>query len=109
MEFGVPFSFLLVLVFMLCAVISPLVAAGLTWALCTKRWRYIGRLAGRVGGTSATMFIVTYLGLHALSAEEMPVQLMSAAVTAGAGFTAGALGACAWIWIRSCNSMAPAD
>lgn len=104
-----PFSFLLVLVFMLCAVISPLVAAGLTWALCTKRWRYIGRLAGRMGGASAAMFIVAYLGLHALSAEEMPVQLMSAAVTAGAGFTAGVLGTCAWIWIRSCNSLAPAD
>lgn len=104
-----PLSFLLVLVFMLCAVSSPLVAAGLIWALCTKRWRDTGRLAGRVGGASAAMFIVAYLVIHALSGEDMPVQLMSAAVTAGAGFTVGALGACAWLWIRSRNSLATAD
>jgi hypothetical protein len=106
MELGVPFSFLLVLVFMLCAVISPLVVAGIIWALCMKRWRYAGGRASKVGGISAVMFIMVYFGLHALLGQDTPVQPISVAVAGGAGFTAGALSACAWIWISARKGLA---
>jgi hypothetical protein len=99
-EFSVPFSFLLVLIFLLCAVISPLVGAGIVWALCVKRWRYTGGRAGKMGAILAAMFIVTYFALNALLGEGVPIQPMSVAAAGGAGFTAGALGACAWIWMR---------
>jgi cytochrome c oxidase assembly factor CtaG len=100
MEFGVPFSFLLVLVFMLCAVVSPLVAAGIIWALCMRRWRYAGGRSAKGGGILAVMFIMAYFGLHALLGQDTSVQPLSVAVAGGAGFTAGALGACAWVWMR---------
>lgn len=99
-EFGVPFSFLLFLVFMLCAVVSPLVGAGVIWALCVKRWRYIGGQAGKTGSILASMFIAAYFVLNGLLGADIPVQPISVAVAGGAGFTAGALGACAWIWMR---------
>jgi hypothetical protein len=99
-EFGVSFSFLLVLIFLLCAVISPLVGAGIIWALCVKRWRYTGGRAGKIGTILAAVFISTYFALNALLGEGAPVKPMSVAAAGGAGFTAGALGACAWIWMR---------
>jgi hypothetical protein len=99
-EFGVPLSFLLVLIFLFCAVISPLVGAGIVWALCVKRWRYTGGRAGKMGAISAAMFILTYFALNASLGEGIPIQPMSVAAAGGAGFTAGALGACAWIWMR---------
>jgi len=99
-EFNVPFSFLLVLIFLICAVSSPLVGAGIVWALCVKRWRYTGRRAGKIGAILAAVFIATYFALNALLGEGAPVQAMSVAAVGGAGFTAGALGACAWIWMR---------
>lgn len=95
-----PFSFLLVLIFLLCAVISPLVGAGIVWALCVKRWRYTGGRAGKMGAILAAMFIVTYFALNALLGGGVPIQAMSVAAAGGAGFTAGALGACAWTWMR---------
>jgi hypothetical protein len=101
LEFGVHFSFLFVLVLMLCAVVSPLVGAGVIWALGVKRWRYIGERAGTTGGILAAKFIVTYFVLHALFGNEIPIRPMSIAVAGGAGFTAGALLSCAWISMRS--------
>lgn len=95
-----PFPFLLVLALMLCAVISPLVGAGIIWALCVKRWRYTGGWAGKMGGILAAMFIAAYFGFNALPGEGVPIQPISVAVAGGAGFTAGALVACAWIWAR---------
>lgn len=99
-EFSVPFSFLLVLIFLLCAVISPVVGAGIVWALCVERWRYSGGRAGKTGAILAAVFIATYFALNALLGEGTPVQPMSVAAAGGAGLTAGALGACAWIWMR---------
>ena len=96
-----PFSFLFVLAFMLCAVISPLVGAGVIWALRVKRWRYAGERAGVTGGILSAKCIATYFVLHALFGNEIPIRPMSIAAAGGAGFTAGALVACAWIWMRS--------
>lgn len=96
-----PFSFLFVLVFMLCAVISPLVGGGVVWALRVKRWRYAGERAGATGGILAAKCIATYFVLHALFGNEIPIRPMSIAVAGGAGFTVGALAACAWIWMKS--------
>lgn len=95
-----PFSFLLVLIFLLCAVISPLVGAGIVWALYVKRWRYTGGRAGKTGAILAAVFIAIYFALNALLGEGTPVRPMSVAAAGGAGFTAGALGACARIWMR---------
>ena len=94
-----PFSFLFVLIFLLCAVISPLVGAAIFWALCAKRWRYTGVRAGKMGAILAAVFIATYFALNALLGEGVPIQQMSVAAAGGAGFTAGSLGACAWIWM----------
>lgn len=101
-----PFSFVLVLIFLLCAVISPFVGAGIIWALCVKRWRYAGRRAGKVGSIVAAIFILTCFVLHTLSGEDMPIQPMSVAMAGGAGFTGGALGACAWRWMRARSRLA---
>lgn len=95
-----PFSFLLVVIVLLCAVVSPMVGAGIIWALCLKRWRYTGERAGIIGGIVAAICIVIYVALNALLGKGIPIQPMSVAVAGGAGFTAGALGACAWIWMR---------
>jgi hypothetical protein len=111
----VPFSFLLILAFMLCALVSPLVGAGVVWALCAKRWRHAGERAGTAGGIFAVKFMVTYVALHALFGNDVPMQPMSVAVAGGAGFTAGALGACIWTWMKSgpmsgrANAAAPVD
>lgn len=96
-----PFSFLFVSVFMLCAMISPLVGTGVLWALCVKRWRYTGQRAGTTGGIFAAKFVVTYFVLHVLFGNGIPIRPMSIAVAAGAGFTIGALVTCTWIWMRS--------
>lgn len=101
LEFGVPFSFLFVLVLILCAVISPLVGAGIIWALCLNRWRSIGERIGTTGSILAAKFIAIYFILHALFGNEVPFQPMSIAVAGGAGFTVGALASCTWIWMRS--------
>lgn len=85
---------------MLAAVISPLVGAGIIWALCVKRWRYSAGLSGKMGGIVAAIFIATYFALNALLGDNTPIKPMSVAVAGGAGFTAGALGAWAWIWMR---------
>jgi hypothetical protein len=98
-EFSVPFSFLLVLAFMFCAVISPLVGAGVIWALCAKRSRYIGKRAGTMGAILAAIFIAAYFGLNALLGEETRIQPISVAIAGGAGFTVGALGVCALTWM----------
>jgi hypothetical protein len=105
-EFGVPLSFLLVLVFMLCAVISPLVGAVVIGTLCVKRWQDIGGHAGKMGAIVAAMFIVTYLALNGLLGEGTPIQAISLAAAGGAGFTAGALGAFVWIWMRGRKGVA---
>ncbi len=85
---------------MLCAALSPLVGAGILWALRTKRWRYAGERAGTTGGIFAAKFVVTYVVLHVLFGNEIPIRPMSIAVAGGAGFTAGALFTCAWMWFR---------
>jgi hypothetical protein len=105
-EFSVPFSFLLVLIFLLGAVISPLVGIGVVWALCVKRWRYTGGHAAKTGALLAAVFIASYFALIALLGEGTQVQTMSVAAAGGAGFTAGALGACAWIWMRVSKGLA---
>lgn len=104
-----PFSFVLVLVFMLCAVISPLVAAGVVWALCTERWRYLGRRTSKMGVIVASVSVAAYFSLNALLGEGTPVESISTAIAGGAGFTAGVAGICAWIWARSRKSLATAD
>lgn len=104
-----PFTFLLFLGFILCAVISPLVAAGVMWALCTERWSYAGWRMARMGAILAAMFIATHFSLNALLGDDAPVWPLSIAVAGGAGFTAGAVGICAWIWIRSRKGPATAD
>lgn len=93
-----PFFFLFVLVFLFCSVISPVVGAGIVWALSVKRWRYVGRRAGKMGAILAAMFVLTYFALNALLGEGIPAQPMSVAAAGSAGFTVGALGAFAWIW-----------
>ena len=104
-----PFSFVLVLVFMLCAAISPLVATGIIWALCTERWRYAGWRVGKMGAILAAMSIATYFSLNALLGDGSPVQPMSVAIAGAAGFTGGAAGICAWMWVRSRKGLATAD
>lgn len=99
-----PFSFLFVWVFMLCAVISPLVGTGVIWALCVQRWRYAGQRAGTMGGIVAAKFIATHVVLHVLFGNQIPIRPMSIAIAGGAGFTAGALVTCAWIWMRSARA-----
>lgn len=96
-----PFSFLLVSVFIACALVSPLAGVGIIWALCVKRWRHAGEHAGTTGGILAAKFIAIYFVLHALFGNEVPIRPLSVAVAGGAGFTAGALTGFAWIWMRS--------
>jgi hypothetical protein len=105
----VPFSFLLVLLFMLCAVISSLVAAGVVWARCTPRWRYLERLASTMGIILATLYVATFFTLHALLVEDIPLKPLTVAIAGGTGFTAGASGICAWIWARRREDLATAD
>jgi uncharacterized membrane protein len=105
----VPFSVLLVLLFVLCAVISPLVAAGVVWALCTPRWRYLGRRASTMGIILAALCVATYFTLHALLGEDILLEPLSVAIAGGAGFTAGVFGICAWIWARRRKDLATAD
>lgn len=104
-----PFTFLLFLGFILCAVISPLVAVGVIWALCTERWRYAGTRVGKTGAILAALSIATYFSLNVLLGDGAPVRPISIAIAGGAGFTAGAAGICAWIWLRSRKSLAIAD
>lgn len=108
-ELNVPSSFLLVLLFLFCAVISPLVAAGVVWSLNTKRWRQLGERAGKMGVVLATMSIATYFSLNALLEEGTAVKPISVAIAGGAGFTAGVVGICAWLWVRNRESLATAD
>jgi hypothetical protein len=105
----VPFSVLLVLLFVLCAVISPLVAAGVIWARCTPRWRYVGRRASTMGIILAALSVATYFTLHALLGEDIPLKPLAVAIAGGAGFTAGVSGICAWIWARRRKDLATAD
>lgn len=104
-----PFTFLLFLVFMLCAVTSPLMAVGVLWALCTERWRYAGWRMGKMGAILAAISIATYVSLNALLEHGAPLRPISAAIAGGAGFTAGAAGICAWLWVRSRKGPATAD
>jgi len=104
-----PFTFLLFLGFILCAVISPLVAVGVMWALCTKRWRHAGRRVGQMGAILAAMAIAMYFSLNALLGDGAPGRPISIAIAGGAGFTAGAAGICARIWLRSRKGLATAD
>jgi hypothetical protein len=108
-KLSMPFSFLLVLVFMLCAVISPLIAAGVIWALCTERWRYLGARCGKTGVILAAISVATYFSLNALLGGCIPVHSISVLIAGGAGFTAGVGGICGWIWARNRNSSATAD
>lgn len=94
-------SFLFVSVLILCAAVSPLVGAGVIWALRAERWRYAGERAGVTGGILAAKSIATYVVLHLLFGNEIPIRPVSVAVAGCAGFTAGALLTCAWIWMRS--------
>lgn len=103
------FTFLLFLGFILCAVISPLVAVGVMWALCTERWRYAGRRVGKMGVIFAAISIATYFSLNALLGDAAPVRPISIAIAGGGGFTVGAAGIWAWIWIRSRKGLATAD
>jgi len=105
----VPFSVLFVLLFMLCAVISPLVAAGVIWARCTPRWRHLGRRASTMGIILAALSIAIYFTLHALLGEDIPLKPLTVAIAGGAGFTAGVFGICAWIWARRRKDLATAD
>lgn len=104
-----PFTFLLFLGFILCAVISPLVAAGVMWALSTERWRYAGWRMGKMGAILAAMSIATHFSLNALLGDAAPVWPLSIAIAGGAGFTAGALGIFAWIWLRGRKGLVTAD
>lgn len=104
-----PFSVLFVLLFMLCAVISPLVAAGVIWARCTPRWRHLGMRASTMGIILAALSIAIYFTLHALLGEDTPLKPLTVAIAGGAGFTAGVFGICAWIWARRRKDLATAD
>jgi hypothetical protein len=103
------FSFLFVLLFMFCAVISPLVAAVVVWARCTPRWRHLGRQAGKMGIILATLSVATYFTLYALLGEDIPLEPLAVAIAGGAGFTAGVTGLCTWIWARRRKGLATAD
>jgi hypothetical protein len=100
-EFGVPVSSLFVSVSILCACPSPLVAAAVIRALYAERWRSIGQHACLTGGIFAAKLIATCLMLHFLFGNAFPFRPVSIAVAGGAGFTVGALAACAWRWMRS--------
>lgn len=100
MEFDVPFSFLLVLMFMLCALISPFVVAGVICALCVKRWRHTGERAGMCGSICGATFIVACIGLNAALGDGSPIPPTSFALTGGAGFTGGVLVYFAWVWVK---------
>lgn len=104
-----PFTFLLFLGFVLCAVISPIMAVGVMWALCSERWRYAGRQVGKMGAILAAMSIATYFSLNALLGDAAPVRSISIAIAGGGGFTAGAAGICAWIWLRGRKGPTTAD
>ena len=78
-----------------------MVAAGVMWALCTERWRYTGWRVGKVGAVLAAMSVATNFSLNALPGDGAPVRPISIAIAVGAGFTAGAADACAWIWVGS--------
>lgn len=93
---------------MLCAVISPLVGVGVVWALCVKRWRYVGGPAVMTGSMLAAILIAAYFVLNALLGEALSIQPLSIAIAGGAGFTSGALGAWAGIWMRG-RSQKPTD
>lgn len=95
-----PFSSLFVAVCILCAVASPLVAAGVIWALRAERWRPTAQRAGMAGGILAAKFVATYVVLHLLFGNEIPIRPLSIAAAGGAGFTAGALVTCAWIGMK---------
>lgn len=99
-----PFSFLFVSVSILCALISPLIGAGVIWALRTERWQSTGQRAGITAGIVAAKFIATYVALHLLFGNQIPMRPVAIAVAGGAGFTAGALATCAWIWLRSARA-----
>jgi uncharacterized membrane protein YhaH (DUF805 family) len=100
MEFRMPFFFLLFLCFMLCALVSPLIVGAIIWAHYVKRWRDTGRRAGKGGSIVAVIFILAYFGVRALLGQDAPVRATSIAAAGGAGFTAGVLGTCAWVWMR---------
>jgi len=103
-RFDVPFSFLFVSVSILAALVSPLVGAGVIWALRTERWRSAGQRAGMTAGIVAAKFIATYVALHLLFGNQVPLRPVAIAVAGGAGFTAGTLVTCAWIWMRSARA-----
>ena len=99
-----PFSFLFVSVSILCALVSPLAGAGVLWALRTERWRSIGQRAGITAGILAAKSIATYVALHLLFGNQIPIRPVAIAVAGGAGFTAGALATCAWLWMKSARA-----
>jgi len=103
-EFDVPFSFVFVSVSILCALVSPLVAAAMIWALRTEQWRSAGQRAGITAGIVAAKFIATYVALHLLFGNQIPMRPVAIAVAGGAGFTAGALATCAWLWMKSARA-----
>lgn len=100
-EDALPFSFSFVPVWNLCAAVSPLLAAGIVWALRTTRYRNIGQRAGIAAGIFTAKFIATYFILNFLFGNEFQFRPMAIALAGGTGFTAGALIACAWTWMRS--------
>ncbi|WP_223471433.1 hypothetical protein [Massilia soli] len=95
-----PFSFLLVLMFMLSAFISPFVAIGVIWSLSVKRWHHVGKQAGKCGIGLGVIFIVACIALNAAVGEGSPIPPTSVALSGGAGFTGGALVYCAWVWVK---------
>lgn len=95
-----PATFLLFLVFMLCAVVSPLAILGVAWTMFSPQWRRLGFQGAKFGVISAMFFCAASELLSIVLADGAERSAFSISVVCGAGFTIGIIVMYLWEKVR---------
>jgi cation transport ATPase len=95
-----PATFLLFLMFMLCALIGPLALLGVALAMFLPRWRQLGHQCAKFGLIASLLFYGAFEFLHMVLADSVERSAFSISVACSGGFTIGIVVMCVWTRAR---------
>lgn len=94
-----PATFLLFLMFMLCALIGPLALLGVAWALFLPQRRQLGYQCAKFGVISTLFFYGAFEFLHIVLDDSVERSAFSISVACSGGFTIGIV--VMYVWTRA--------
>src|SRR5471030_271614 len=100
-----PATFLLFLIFMLCALIGPLALLSVAWAMCLPRWRQFGYQGAKFGVISILLFYGLFELLRIVLADSVERSVFSISVVCSGSFTIGFVVMCVWTKARQFLSL----